>query len=120
MQIGQAVGEPRTKMEQGGSRLSGHACIAVGRTGGDVLMEGKHAAHALDPIESRDEVHFGGPGIGKTDGHVTTDEGANEAFRTVHRAMLMAVHAVLSVGSGGLELLVGLNGERPRHGPGEQ
>jgi hypothetical protein len=84
VQVGEAVGEAGTEMQQGCGRLLGHARIAVGCAGRHALEQREHAAHALDAIERGDEMHFRGAGIGEADIHAAIDQRAHQTFGTVH------------------------------------
>ena len=86
VQIGKAIGETGTEMEQRRGRSALHAVIAVGRSRHDALEQAEHAAHALDPVQRRDEMHFRGARIGEADVHAARDQGPHQTFRTVHRS----------------------------------
>ena len=65
VQIRPAVGESRSQVQQRGGRLTGDACVAVGRPGGDALEEAQDGADLGDVVESGDEMHFRSAGIGE-------------------------------------------------------
>ena len=85
VQIGKAVGEAGSEMQQGRGRRALHAEIAVGRTGHHALEQAEHAAHALDPVQRGDEMHLRGAWIGEADVDAARDQGPHQTFRTVHR-----------------------------------
>jgi hypothetical protein len=58
VEIGKAVGETWSKMQQGRRRLFGHAAIAVRHAGRHALEQSQHRPHAPDPVECGDEMHF--------------------------------------------------------------
>jgi hypothetical protein len=82
--IGEPIGHAGTQMQQCRRRRPGHAGIAVGGAGDDALEKAEHAAHAVHPVERRDKMHLRGPRIGKAHIDATTDQGAHQAFRSVH------------------------------------
>ena len=86
VQIGEAVGEAGTEMQQGRGRRALHAVVAVGGAGHHALEQAEHAAHALDPVERGDEMHLRGAGIGEADIHAARDQRPHQTFRTVHRS----------------------------------
>ena len=86
VQVGKAVGEAGPEMQQRRGRRALHAEIAVGRARHHALEQAEHAAHALDAIQRRDEMHLGGAGIGETDVDPARDQGPHQTFRTVHPA----------------------------------
>jgi hypothetical protein len=83
----QPVGQPRPQMQQGGGGLVAHPVVAVGGAGHHPLEQPEHAAHPLDPVERRDEVHLAGPGIGKANVNPTPDQRPHQTFRPVHRTL---------------------------------
>ena len=86
VQVGEAIGEARPKVQQGRCRRALHAEITVGRARHHALEQAKHAAHALDPIQRRDKMHLRGTGIGEADINAARDQGPHQTFRTVHRS----------------------------------
>ncbi len=82
--VGEAVGHAWTEMQEGRRRVPGHPGIAVGGAGDDTLEEAEHAAHAVDPIERRDEMHLRRTRIGEADIDAAADQSAHQAFRAVH------------------------------------
>ena len=85
VQIGEPVREPGPEMQQRRGGLVGHAGIAVGGAGHRALGEAEHAAHALDAVERRDEMHLRRAGIGEADVDAGSDERAHQGFGAVHR-----------------------------------
>src|SRR5438552_17748448 len=84
VQIGDAVAETRAEMQQGAGRRALHSVVAVGSAGHDTFEQSKNTAHAVDPVERRDKMHFRRSGIGETDIDTAADQGPHQAFRTVH------------------------------------
>jgi hypothetical protein len=84
VQIGKAVGEPGSEMQQRGRRRAFHAEIAVGSARHHALEQPEHAAHAFDPVKGGDEVHLRGAGIGEADINAARHQGPHQTFRTVH------------------------------------
>ena len=84
VQIGQAIGKPRAQMQQRRGRTLGDPPVAVGRTGDHALEQTEHAAHALDAIECRHEMHLGCAGVGKADVDLFVEQRAHQTFCTIH------------------------------------
>ena len=84
VQIGQPVAQARPQVQQGGGRLAGEPVIAVGRAGDHALEQAQHAAHALDLVQGRNEVHFGRAGVAEADLHFARHERAHQTFGSVH------------------------------------
>ena len=63
VQIGQAVRQARTAVQQRGGRLTGHACVAVSGAGHHAFEQTQYAMHAGNAIERRDKVHFRRAGV---------------------------------------------------------
>ncbi|MCY1515415.1 hypothetical protein D9M68_500020 [compost metagenome] len=82
VQVGKAVGETGTGVEQGRRRPTRHARIAIGRTGDDAFGEAENTAHLRLAIKGGDEVHFRRAGIGKTDIHIVCQKCIDEDVRT--------------------------------------
>ena len=61
-----------------------HTPIAVGRARHHAFEERQDAAHALDLVESRDEMHFRRARVGETDVHPATNQCAYQAFCSIH------------------------------------
>jgi hypothetical protein len=78
-------------MQECRRRISSHPRIAVGSASDDAFEEAQHAAHAIDPVECRDEMHFRGSRIRKTDIDAATDQGTYQTFRTVHESLSITV-----------------------------
>ena len=86
VQIGKAVGEAGSEVQQRRCRRALHAEIAVGGTRHHALEQAEHAAHALDPVQGGDKMHLRGAGIGEADVNAARDQGPHQTFRTVHRS----------------------------------
>jgi len=84
VQIGEPVAEPRAEMQKRRSRLVFHAPVAVGGAGDHALEQPQHAAHPGHAIQSGDEVHLGGAGVGEAHLDPGVDQGSNQAFSAVH------------------------------------
>jgi len=84
VQIGEAVGEARTEMQQRRGRRSLHAEVAVGGPRHHAFEQAEHAAHTGHAVERCDKMHLGGAGIGEADVHPALDHRPHQAFRTVH------------------------------------
>lgn len=85
VQVGKAVGEAGTKMQQGRGRRALHAEIAVRGSGHHALEQAEHAAHAGDPVQCGDEMHLRGARIAKADVNTARYQRPHQTFRTVHR-----------------------------------
>ena len=84
VQVGQAVGQARAQVQQGRRRLFRHARIAVGGAGHHAFEQAQHAAHLRLAVQRRDEMHFGGAGIGETGVDTAGQQGVAEGVRAVH------------------------------------
>ena len=84
VQAGQAVGQARAAMQQGAGRLVGHAPVAVGAAGDDVLLQAEDAAHARDAVQRGDEMHLAGAGVGEADIDAAAQQRLDQAFGSVH------------------------------------
>ena len=85
VQVGKAVGEAGAQMQQRRRGFLRHARVAVGRAGRHALEQREHAAHALDAVERRDEMHFRRAGIGEADIDAAADQRPHQTFSAVHR-----------------------------------
>ncbi|MNV83907.1 hypothetical protein D3C71_1777440 [compost metagenome] len=88
MQVGQAIAQAAPQVQQGGGRLVGHACIAIGGTRGHPFEQGEYGAHARLAVEGGDKVHFTGAGIGEAN----FDSGIDQRF---HQSLGAIGHGVL-------------------------
>ena len=86
--IGKAIGEAGSQMQQRRGWLVGHPVIAVGGAGHDPFEQAQDAAHAVHPVERRDEMHLRSTGVGETHIDAAADQRAHQAFRAVHRSIL--------------------------------
>ena len=84
VQIGHAVREAGPEMQQRRGGLVRHPRIAVGRAGHHALEKAEDAAHALDPVERGDEMHFRRAGIAETHIDAARDQRPYKAFRSIH------------------------------------
>ena len=106
VEVGEAVGEAGTAMQERRRRLAGHPRVAVGGAGGDALEEGEDAMDARHAVERGDEVHLAGAGIGEAGVDAAGEQRAGEAFG--------AVHGGCPVGSGQAEDAAGIAGAARR------
>ena len=74
VEIGQAIGEPRPRMEQRRSGLPCHACIAIGRARHNTFKKAQDASHLRFAIKRCHEMHLGRTGIGKAHINAMSDE----------------------------------------------
>ena len=86
VEIGDAVAEPGSEMEQHRCWRVAHACVAVGGAGGDTLEEREHAAHLRNGVERRDEMHLRRSRIPEDDVDAGADETAEHRFPADHCA----------------------------------
>ena len=101
MEIGQPVAKAGAQMKQHRGGPARDACIAVGRTGGDALKEGQHAAHLGNGVQGRDEVHLGRAGVGEADVDTAVDQGIDQSLRTIHeRSLAVMSREVVPFGIG--------------------
>ncbi len=85
VQVGQAVTQTTTEMEQGGGGFIRHTGIAVGGTGGNAFEQCQHSAHARFAVERGNKVHFAGARVSKTD----VDTGIRQGF---HQSLCAVWH----------------------------
>ncbi len=88
VQVGEAVCETWTQVQQCARRLGGHAAISVGRAGRDAFEQAQDGAHAGDRIDRRDEVHFRSARIAEAHLDSAVDERLYEGLCTVHLQLL--------------------------------
>jgi hypothetical protein len=84
VEIGDAVAETRTKMEQGHGRLSLHPAESVSRAGADTLEQPENGLDARYPIEGDNDRQLGCAGVGKTYLDPTVDGSLDKRFSSVH------------------------------------
>lgn len=84
VEIGKAVREPGSEVQQRRGRFLRHATVAVGHAGHCALEESEHAPHAVDPVECGDEMHFRCAGIAETNLNARSDKRSQKTFRAVH------------------------------------
>ena len=84
VQIGNAIAEARSKMQQRHRRFVGHAAIAVGGAGDDALEQAEHTAHAGNLVQGGNKMHFRRARIGKADIGVAGQQGPDNTFGAVH------------------------------------
>ncbi len=84
MDVGDGIAEAWTQMQQCGCWLFGHARVAICCTRRDAFEQAQHAAHAIDPIERRHEMHFRRAGVGEGDIDAAADHRPHEAFSAIH------------------------------------
>jgi hypothetical protein len=58
VQVGEAVAEAGTEMEQSACRLLRHSRIAVGSSGDDSFKQAQEATHLGDSVKSGDDMYF--------------------------------------------------------------
>jgi hypothetical protein len=92
VQVGKAVGEPRAQVKQGQGRDAPHARVPIRRPGANAFEEAKHRAHAGHRIQGRDQLHLGGPGVGKTHIHPGSPGHLQHALRAVHARPMLQPH----------------------------
>ena len=80
VKVGQAVGEPRTKVQQRGGRTVEHPGVSVSRTRHGALEKPKDASDAIDPVERVNKVHLGRAWV--REAHVNT-----AAYECGHQAL---------------------------------
>src|SRR3984893_7871354 len=78
---------------------AGFPVIAVGGTGDHPFEKPEHAAHAIDPVEGGDEMHFRGAGVGEADIDAAADQSAHQAFRAVHEPSSVTPRALPELAS---------------------
>ena len=84
VQVGQRVAEARPKVQQGRRGFSGHSGIAVGGAADDAFEQAEDAAHAVDLVERRHEMHLRGARICETDVDAALQQRMHQALGSVH------------------------------------
>ena len=84
VQVGDAVAEPGTEVQQRRRRPVGHAGVAVGGAGDDALEQPEHGPHLGDVVERGDEVHLRGARVREADVDARVDERADQGLGAVH------------------------------------
>ena len=84
MQIGDAVGQARSEMQQGRGGFAGHRADAVGGAGADAFEQGKHRFHARHAVERLHQMHFGSAGIGDAIFDAAIGQGFDQGLGAVH------------------------------------
>ena len=82
--VGGAVREPGSAMEQRRGRPSRHARVTIGASGHHCLRKAGHATHAGDLVERRDEMHLRRAGVGEAGIDAAREQRANQAFGSIH------------------------------------
>ena len=84
VQIGQAVGEAGTAVQQRRGGLAGHPRVAVGGAGHHAFEQAEHAVHAGNAVERGDEMHLRRAGVGETGVDAAFQQRMHQAFGAVH------------------------------------
>src|SRR5262249_369111 len=92
VQVGESIPQAGAEMQKSRCRPVCHAVVAIGRASRDAFKEAQYAAHTLDPIEGRHEMHLGRSWIREADVHPTSQEGADETLRAIHSRSLDVSH----------------------------
>ena len=71
VQVGKAIAEPGSEVQQGHRRLVRHPAITIGRAGHYAFEQAENGTHPVLTIDRSDELHFRRAGIGKADLHAT-------------------------------------------------
>ena len=82
--IGKAVRETGTQVQERRCRFVRHARIAIGRAGDDTLEHAEHAAHARLAIKRRDEMHLRCAGIGETHIDAASQQRVAQGIGAIH------------------------------------
>ena len=86
VQVGQAVAQSRTEVQQDRGGLIGHSGISVGRTGGHTLKQSEDTSHLGHGVQGCDEVHLRCSRVGEADPHPVVDKGGQQCLGAVHRS----------------------------------
>ena len=84
VQVGEAIGEAGAKVQKRGGGLTCHPVVAVCGAGQHTFEKTQNAAHAGHLVQSGHEMHFGRAWICEADVDAAGQQGAHQAFRTVH------------------------------------
>ncbi len=84
VQVGEAVGEAGTEVQQGRGRLARHAPVAVGRAGHHALEQAEHAAHAGHLVQRGDKMHLRRAWVGEANIDPAGQQGSDKALGAVH------------------------------------
>ena len=85
VQVGDAIAQPRSQMEERGRGFARHASVAVRRAGRHPFKEAEHPTHGRNAVQAGHKVHLRRARVHKTDVHAAVDEGVNQTFCAVHR-----------------------------------
>ncbi len=88
VEIRQAVGESRSQMQQRRRRDSGHARVAIRRSGRNPFEQAGHGPHPRNPIERSNEVHLRGARIGEAGIDAGGHEAAHERLGAGHTVVI--------------------------------
>jgi hypothetical protein len=81
--VGQAIGETGTQVQQRRSRLVAHPVPAIGRPSSHALEQAQHALHS-GIFQRRQEVHFRRARVGEADLDALVGKRVHKAFGAVH------------------------------------
>ena len=84
VKIRQGIRQSRSQVQQRRRRFVGHTCIAIGSARDHAFEQAEYAAHACDPIDSRDELHLGSARVHETDFDPAMHQGVQQAFSAIH------------------------------------
>ncbi len=87
VQVCQPIGQARTKMQQRRRRRFGHAPVTVGHARHRALEQAQNHVHPLDLVGRGHEMHLRDSRVGETRPDSTGDQGAHQAFSTVHSSI---------------------------------
>ena len=90
VQIGDAVGQARSEMQQGRRGFAGHSADAVGGAGADAFEQGEHRFHARHAVERLHQMHFGSAGIGDAEFDAAIGQGFDQGLGAVHGESLVS------------------------------
>ena len=103
VQVGDAVGEAGTEMQQRQRRPAGDPAVAVGGAGDDALEQAEDAAHAGDAGRGRPTSSISVvPGLAKHTSTPSADRGPQGELGSVHRHRSRSVVTIASIRRGAL------------------
>ena len=88
VQIGKAVPQSRTKMQQSHRRLVSHAAVTIRRAGHHAFEQSQNSAHTMLPVNRCDQLHFRGARVGEADFDPAGGQCFDKGFGPVHARIL--------------------------------
>jgi hypothetical protein len=85
VQVGQAVGQARSEVQEHGGGLAGDPGVPVGGAGGDAFEQRQHPAHRRHRIQRADEVHLRGARVHEAHVDAGSGQAGHQGLGADHR-----------------------------------